>query len=107
MFNIHGSTKGKNHVEHSPRLSVHFVIFTLVLIIRNAALRTVSVDEELKTAATGEWMERVTCSDLPSRYSICTGYVEGMNMWLSHTEDGPTGVDGGLINLFSSYRACS
>jgi hypothetical protein len=91
---------------HRVFLSI-IVIFTLALTIWNAALMTVSADEELKAGATGEWMERVTCSDLPSRYSIRNGYVEGMNMWLSHTEDGPTGVDGGLIHLFSSYRVCS
>lgn len=91
---------------HRVFLSV-IVIFTFVMTIWNAALSTVSADEELKAGATGELMEMVTCSDLPSRYSIRNGYVEGMNMWLPQTEDGPTGVDGGLINLLSSYRACS
>lgn len=83
------------------------VIFTLVLTIGNAAVRTVSAGEVRMGDASGEWKEGVTCSELPSRYSIRNEYVKGMNLWLSHTEDGPTGVDGGLINLFSSYRACS
>ena len=49
----------------------------------------------------------VTCQSLPSRHSIHTEYVEGAHMWIAHTEDGPTGVDGGLIELLSSYRTCS
>ena len=47
------------------------------------------------------------CQSLPSRYSIHTEYVKGANMWIVGTEDGPTGVDGGLIYLLSSYRTCS
>jgi 3-polyprenyl-4-hydroxybenzoate decarboxylase len=49
----------------------------------------------------------VKCQSLPSRYSIHTEYVEEANVWIKQTEDGPTGVDGGLIDLLSSYRTCS
>lgn len=47
------------------------------------------------------------CASLPSRYSIRTEYVERVGAWVTFTEDGPTGVDGGLIDLLSSYRTCS
>ena len=49
----------------------------------------------------------VKCQSLPSRYSIHTEYVEKANLWVIQTEDGPSGVDGGLIDLLSSYRTCS
>ena len=44
----------------------------------------------------------INCSSLSSRHSIRTEYVEEMGAWMTYTEDGPTGVDGGLINLLSS-----
>jgi len=47
----------------------------------------------------------IQCSSLPSRYSIHTSEEAGTR-W-TFTEDGPTGVDGGLIQLLSSYRTCS
>jgi len=47
------------------------------------------------------------CASLPARSSIHTVYVEEIGMLVSYTEDGPTGVDGGLMNLLSAYRTCS
>jgi len=47
------------------------------------------------------------CQSLPSRHSIRTEYVKETNMWVMRTENGPAGADGGLIDLLSSYRACS
>jgi hypothetical protein len=47
------------------------------------------------------------CANLPSRYSIHTEYVKEAQMWVVGTENGPTGTDGGLINLLSDYRTCS
>lgn len=48
----------------------------------------------------------IECASLPSRHSIHTEYVEAVG-GVTYTEDGPTGVDGGLIELMSSYRTCS
>ena len=47
------------------------------------------------------------CDSLPSRSSIYTDYVKEAGMWIVRTENGPTGVDGGLIDLLSNYRTCS
>lgn len=47
------------------------------------------------------------CDRLPSRHSIHTEYVQEADMWIVRTEGGPTGVDGGLIELLSNYRTCS
>jgi hypothetical protein len=55
----------------------------------------------------GQWQDRAICSTLPSRNSIHSEYVEELAMLLTFTEDGPTGVDDGLINLFANYHSCS
>jgi len=47
------------------------------------------------------------CASLPSHYSIHSEYVEEIGTAMTYTEDGPTGVDGGLIHLLSAYRTCS
>ena len=47
------------------------------------------------------------CESLPSRVSMHTEYVEETGTWMTLTEDGPAGVDGGLIYLLSAYRTCS
>ena len=39
--------------------------------------------------------------------SIRSVYAEQMSVWVSRTNSGPTGVDGGLIQLLSDHRACS
>ena len=49
----------------------------------------------------------VECASLPSRHSLHNKYVQGLDAWVTYSEDGPTGVDGGLLELMSSYRTCS
>jgi len=41
------------------------------------------------------------------RSSIRRVYVEQMNTWVTYTDSGPTGVDGGLIHLLSGSQDCS
>jgi hypothetical protein len=60
-----------------------------------------------KPLAGGKGASEMTCTGLPSRYSIHNEYVEEMGIWMTYTEDGPTGVDGGLVQLLSDYRICS
>jgi hypothetical protein len=47
------------------------------------------------------------CNRLPSRFSIHTEIVKETGTRLTYTEDGPTGVDGGLQELLNAYRTCS
>lgn len=49
----------------------------------------------------------VRCDDLPTRDSIRTEYVSERGAWVIVSEDGPTGLDGGLVQLMSDYRTCS
>jgi hypothetical protein len=59
------------------------------------------------TAITSQPETKMACASLPSRYSIYTEYVQEADMWVIRTENGPSGVDGGLIELMSNYRTCS
>jgi hypothetical protein len=75
------------------------LLFVIVPTIRAAAATN--------TPAGGKDSSEMTCSSRPSRYSIHNEYVEEMGIWMTYTEDGPTGVDGGLVQLLSDYRTCS
>ncbi len=41
------------------------------------------------------------CAELPSRHSIRTEYNSQRGIWITVSENGPTGTDGGLIHLLS------
>ena len=83
-----------------------FVIVALILVTAltvREALATAAVVSQSSTARLTE----VECASLPSRYSIRVEYMEEAGTSFIRTEDGPTGVDGGLVELLSSYRTCS
>ena len=79
------------------------LVLVVALTVREAFATSVLTSRE-ETAPRTSSLE---CASLPSRYSIHTETVEATGTRLTFTEDGPTGVDGGLINLMSSYRICS
>jgi len=47
------------------------------------------------------------CTSMPSPYAIHMEVVGNTGTRLPYTEDGPAGVDGGLIYLLSAYQHCS
>lgn len=69
------------------------------LTVREAAAIARLVSDSASTAS--------MCTSLPSRYSIRTEYVPERGVWMTYTEDGPAGVDGGLMQLLSDYQDCS
>ena len=88
------------------RLVLLFVVVALILVTAltvREALATAAVVSQSSTA----WRTSVECASLPSRYSIHMDYMEEAGMSFIRTEDGPTGVDGGLVELLSSYRTCA
>jgi len=74
------------------------LVLTVALTVREA-LATTSITSPPEAAA--------SCDNLPSRYSIHTEIVGETGTRLTYTEDGPTGVDDGLMHLLSAYRTCS
>ena len=79
------------------------LVIVVALTVREAAATAGIISDTGTTKGTGI----VKCLSLPSPYSIRTEYVKEANTWIIRTEDGPTGVDGGLIDLMSNYRTCS
>jgi hypothetical protein len=84
----------------------------LLYIVTAAALLcvtwlTVRAAAATNTVAGEKSSSKMTCVSLPSRYSIRNEYVEEMGIWMTYTEDGPTGVEGGSVQLLSDYRTCS
>lgn len=83
-------------------------LFNVLVAIILVIVIALTVREALATSVTTfQTHTSITCSGLPSRFSIHTVEGKGTAMRLPFTEDGPTGVDGGLKELFSSYRTCS
>ena len=83
-------------------------LFDVIVAVALVLVIGLTVREATATAAvvTRKGSSEITCADLPSHYSIHNEYVEGTG-WVTYTEDGPAGVDGGKIELLSSYRTCS
>ena len=88
-------------------------LFNVLVGIAQAIVIALTVQEVASTASimphtnSSEGIRILECASLPSRYSIHTEYVNELGKSVIHTEDGPTGLDGGLIYLLSNYRACS
>ena len=74
------------------------LVITLAFTVQEA-LATTSLRSEVNPTA--------MCASLPSHYSIHTEYMKEADMWIVRTETGPSGVDGGLIDLLSAYRICA
>ena len=83
---------------------LYVVVAVALLVVTGLTVRAAAATN---TLAGGKGSSKTTCTSLPSRYSIHNEYVEAMGIWITYTEDGPTGVDGGLVQLLSDYRTCS
>jgi hypothetical protein len=84
-------------------LIVLTLVMATVLIVQAAAAKTDPLSHE--DARKG--IKSIECASLPSRHSIHIEVIEETGTRLTHTEDGPTGIDGGLIRLLSDYHTCS
>jgi len=74
------------------------LVIAVALTVREAVATTVITSETDFVAK---------CDSLPSRYSIRTEYVKEADVWVVRSENGPTGVDGGLLALLSNNQSCS
>lgn len=84
------------------------LVFVLMLTVREAvATEVIVLSTNVANQSAIKRTEIMDCFSLPSRYSLRTEYLKGTDSWIPYTEDGPTGVDGGLKELMSAYRTCS
>jgi hypothetical protein len=81
---------------------VAILLVVVGLTIREAAATTTVISQAAATSPSS-----AACASLPSRYSFRSEYVQAMGSWVIVTEEGPTGLDGGLIQLLSDYRNCT
>ena len=79
------------------------LILVVALTVREAFATSniVSQTNATNSAATS------ACAILPSHLSIHTAYSNRQHLWVTHTSQGPAGVDGGLLELLSIYPTCS
>ena len=88
-------------------------LFHVLVGIALAIVIALTVQEAASTASiiphanSSEGIRTLECASLPSRYSIHTEFLNELGRSQIYTEDGRTGVDGGLIYLLSNYRSCS
>ena len=80
--------------------------FKLLIAIVLVVVIAFTVQEALATSIVASHKdEAIQCESLPSRYSIHT--VEEAGIRVISSEDGPTGMDGGLKELYTAYRLCA
>ena len=91
---------------YTNRLFNLFVGIALVVIVA-LTVREVAATTSIVSKTDSATHSQTECSSLPSHYSIHSEYVEELDTSMTYTEDGPTGMDGGLIHLLSAYRTCS
>jgi hypothetical protein len=83
-------------------------LFDLLIAIALVIVIAFTVREALATTVIASKTGSViTCDSLPARSSVHTKYMKEADMWVAYTEDGPTGMDGGLRELFTAYQTCS
>jgi hypothetical protein len=83
-------------------------LFDVLIAIALVAVVALTVREAFATSITTTRADAaVKCASLPSHSSIHTENVKATGTRLTYTEDGPTGVEGGLMYLLSAYRTCS
>ena len=85
----------------------HLLIATAAVIVAAFAVREGTAKGNIMSQGEATLGARIECAGLPSRYSLHTEIVKETGTRLPFTEDGPTGLDGALLNLMSSYRTYS
>jgi hypothetical protein len=87
----------------SHRLFNIFVAIALILVIGFTVREVAATATMVSSTSPAD----TACDNLPSHASIHTEYSKETGTWMTYSEDGPTGVDGGLIYLLSARQACT
>jgi hypothetical protein len=88
-----------------------FVTAALFLMVALTIASSVATTRIALAAGASDQMrspETAPVCDFPvvERSAIHQVFVKGANNWFTYTNNGPTGVDGGLIHLLSDSQAC-
>jgi hypothetical protein len=83
------------------------IAMALVVIVALTAQEAFATTDVVSQANADHRTSTSACAILPTHLSIQTEYVSEKGMWVTYTAQGPSGVDGGLMALLSSYPTCS
>ena len=91
-------------------------LFNISVIVALVVVTALTIQQALETTKlvsaagiSGQQAANTSLCEAPvvARSSIHSVYVKEIGMWVSRTDSGPTGMEGGLIHLLSDYRICS
>jgi hypothetical protein len=86
----------------------YYRLFNLFIALALLAAIVLTVQEAAATANVLSGNGNASrCANLPARHSIHNEYDSHRGAWVIVSEDGPTGLDGGLVQLLSDYRTCA
>ena len=89
------------------RLFNVFVAIALVIVVALTVREAFATSNVVSQTNAKNEAAASACAIFPSRLSVHTEYSDPQHMWVTHTSQGPTGVDGGLMELLSTYPTCS
>jgi len=86
-----------------------FNVLAMAALVMLAVLTIQQALDTTKVVSAADTPADISLCEVPvvDRSSIRSVYEEKIGMWVSRTDSGPTGVDGGLLHLLSDYRICS
>ena len=87
------------------RLFNVFIVAALVVIVVLTISQAVETTKVVSAASNSS--SAVYCFSGMDRLSFTAVYGKETNAWFPHTNNGSTGVDGGLLELLSNNRSCS
>jgi hypothetical protein len=84
--------------------------FSLLVIVTLAALAALTISQvaavDRLVSASSSAVNRCPAPEV-NHASVHMVYVESLGRWMPYMDQGPTGVDGGLIQVLSDRRTCS
>jgi hypothetical protein len=80
------------------------IIVTLAVVVLLTISQAIETTKVVSAAAISP--DAAGCFFGMDRLSLISVYIKEIRSWFPHTNEGPTGVDGGLLDLLSNYHAC-
>ena len=84
-------------------------LFNILVIAALAVVTALTLQQAVGTIQVVSATEDTSLCAMPAidRSSIRSVYVKETGVWMSYSDSGPTGVDGGLLYLLSDEQTCS
>jgi hypothetical protein len=89
------------------RLFNLLIVAALVAVVALTIWQSIETTKVVSAASQQNSSSNTTCLSSTDRLSLTSIYNKEASAWFPRTNQGPTGVDGGLLELLSNYRSCS